>query len=1129
MFIPRYYEDLSTLHVGCEPNRAYFIPASEVVDTSFDRRVHSDRFQLLDGDWAFRYYASIHDLDAEVAAAAAAYDPIFTDVAFNPGDDYTQIPVPSVWQMHGFDHNQYTNIRYPFPFDPPFVPQDNPCAVYRTTFDYARDEAAPRAYLNFEGVDSCFYLWLNGVFVGYSQVSHATSEFDVTDLIEDGENTLAVLVLKWCDGSYLEDQDKLRMSGIFRDVYLLKRPTRMIRDYFVHTAIDFDDGRRTTVTVDFDAGAAGLPEHVDVAILDADGEAVDTVRAQAIADSDDVNVDDTVFDVRARATLTIPDAQLWNPEEPYCYRLVIVTDDETITSLLSVCEVRAALGDDGVHERIELNRRPITIHGMNRHDADPVTGAAVTPQRFREDLLLMKQHNVNGVRTSHYPSAPYCYDLYAELGFLVVDEADIEAHGAYMLQYEHAGGVDDTAALEGWNTHIADSEDFAPAILDRVRRCVERDKNHGCVLFWSLGNESAYGRGFERAVAWIKQYDTSRLTHYESARYVEHGGHDAHDYDAVDVHSRMYPSIAEIDAYFAADGPHGDGANGEDGSSPDGTVKPYLMCEFCHAMGNGPGDLEDYFQAIERHPGLAGGYVWEWCDHAVDAGRTPQGRREYLYGGDFGERINDGNFCVDGMVSPDRTPHSGLDEFKNVFRPARVVDVDVDEVDGEVDGTAVHVTLHNHLDFTTLGDRVQLMWELYVDGVMQAYALCDDETCAAALAIAPGEEGTLTLPGVPDLRAVDGSVTIVLRYLTKEPMWGMAPLFELGFDEVAVTVAGADGRNQWVVRQHEEMHAGDERGATIQLRRAGTSIVLEGADWRYELDTRTGLFARMSYRNRALLMRPMQIDVWRAPTDNDQYIRRDWERAQYDHASARAYDVAVRTVASSGIAQPEEGRAIANEVDPDDACLAPNAVELRISMGVVAPSVQPIAHVDAVWTVHADGSVALAMDVARDTAFPFLPRFGIRMMLPRTMRNVVYCGYGPNESYVDKHRSCWHGIFEGTPTTLAEHEIRPQENGNHHDCDWASVGGDGVALVVLRGDGADDARAFDFQTLEYTAEEMTCARHDFELDRADMTVVCVDYMQSGIGSNSCGPELLPQYRLDDARFRFVVTLRPQTA
>ena len=1122
MFIPRYYEDLSTLHVGCEPNRAYFIPASEAVDTSFDRRVHSDRFQLLDGDWAFRYYASIHDLDAEVAAAAAAYDPIFTDVAFNPGDDYTQIPVPSVWQMHGFDHNQYTNIRYPFPFDPPFVPQDNPCAVYRTTFDYARDEAAPRAYLNFEGVDSCFYLWLNGVFVGYSQVSHATSEFDVTDLIEDGENTLAVLVLKWCDGSYLEDQDKLRMSGIFRDVYLLKRPTRMIRDYFVHTAIDFDDGRRTTVTVDFDAGAAGLPEHVDVAILDADGEAVDTVRAQAIADSDDVNVDDTVFDVRARATLTIPDAQLWNPEEPYCYRLVIVTDDETITSLLSVCEVRAALGDDGVHERIELNRRPITIHGMNRHDADPVTGAAVTPQRFREDLLLMKQHNVNGVRTSHYPSAPYCYDLYAELGFLVVDEADIEAHGAYMLQYEHDGGVDDTAALEGWNTHIADSEDFAPAILDRVRRCVERDKNHGCVLFWSLGNESAYGRGFERAVAWIKQYDTSRLTHYESARYVEHGGHDAHDYDAVDVHSRMYPSIAEIDAYFAADGPHGDGANGEDGSSPGGTVKPYLMCEFCHAMGNGPGDLEDYFQAIERHPGLAGGYVWEWCDHAVDAGRTPQGRREYLYGGDFGERINDGNFCVDGMVSPDRTPHSGLDEFKNVFRPARVVTC-------AVDGADVQVTLHNHLDFTTLSDRVQLMWELYVDGVMQAYALCDDETCAAAMAIAPGDEGVVDLPGMPDLRDVDGSVTIVLRYLTKEPMWGMAPLFELGFDEVAVTVAGADGRNQWVVRQHEEMHAGDERGATIQLRRAGTSIVLEGADWRYELDARTGLFARMSYRNRALLMRPMQIDVWRAPTDNDQYIRRDWERAQYDHASARAYDVAVRTVASSGIAQPEEGRAIANEVDPDDACLAPNAVELRVSMGVVAPSVQPIAHVDAVWTVHADGSVALAMDVARDTAFPFLPRFGIRMMLPRTMRNVVYCGYGPNESYVDKHRSCWHGIFEGTPTTLAEHEIRPQENGNHHDCDWASVGGDGVALVVLRGDGADDARAFDFQTLEYTAEEMTCARHDFELDRADMTIVCVDYMQSGIGSNSCGPELLPQYRLDDARFRFVVTLRPQTA
>ncbi|MEE0654525.1 MAG: glycoside hydrolase family 2 TIM barrel-domain containing protein [Bifidobacterium criceti] len=1133
MFVPRYYEDLTTLHVGCEPDRAYFVPASAPIDTTFDRRTDSDRFQLLNGDWSFRYYESIHDLDAEVSAALDAYDPVFTDVAFDMGAEYTTVPVPSVWQMHGFDRNQYTNVRYPFPFDPPFVPADDPCAVYRTVFDYAPDARAPRAYLNFEGVDSCFYVWLNGAFIGYSQVSHATSEFDVTEGIEEGGNTLVVLVLKWCDGSYLEDQDKLRMSGIFRDVYLLTRPERMIRDYFVHTDIDFDDdgaAARAQVTVDLDGGVRGLPDDVTVAVLDADGATVAAAAAAAV-DVDGVDgTDDSTFHADARAVLMIDDVHPWNPEEPYCYRLAIVSDDEAVTSLLSVCEVRRALTGDGVHERVELNRRPITIHGMNRHDADPKTGYAVTPQQFRDDLLLMKQHNVNGVRTSHYPNAPHYYDLFETLGFLVVDEADIEAHGANDLYRAHTGVADTDARIDqyGWNAPIADNEDFAPAIVDRVRRCVERDKNHGCVLFWSLGNESAYGVGFERAARWIQRYDTSRLTHYESARYVEEDGHERHDYDVIDVHSRMYPSIEEIDAYFSEDGPQGDGANGDDGTiahprADGGHVKPYLMCEFCHAMGNGPGDLEDYFAAIERHEGLVGGYVWEWCDHAVDAGRTPQGRREYLYGGDFGDRPNDGNFCVDGMVAPDRTPHSGLDEFKNVFRPARVTGHTIDD-----DGS-VHVTLKNHLDFLQLRDRATLMWELYVDGVMHAYRLCDDEATDAALAIAPGETGTVTLDGMPDLSTVDGRVTIVLRYLTKTAMWDMDPLFELGFDEIAIDIPGRDNTNQWVRRQHEEMLAGDERGSAIRVSRTGTSIVLDGDGWRYVLDMRTGLFSQLGYHNRQLLVRPMEIGIWRAPTDNDMYIAHEWQRAMYDCATARAYDVLVRAVAASGIAQPEDGAALAMEVAQDDARLTTNAVELRVSIGVVAPSVQQIAHVDTIWTVHADGSIVCTMDVARDTAFPFLPRFGIRMMLPASMKNVIYCGYGPNESYIDKHRASWHGMFEGTPSTLYEDEIKPQENGNHHDCDWASVGGGGVALLVLRGDGTVDARAFDFQALAYTAEEMTRATRDFELRAADATVVSVDYVQSGIGSNSCGPQLLPQYRLDDARFRFVVTLRPVTA
>lgn len=1090
MFIPPYFEDPTTLHVGCEPDRAYFIPASRPMDTTLDRREDSDRFRLLSGDWQFRYYPSIHDLDAEVAAAQSVFEPAFMDVAFNPDDTYDTIPVPSTWQMHGYDHHQYTNIRYPFPFDPPFVPHDNPCAVYRRTFDYEADPAAPRVLLDFEGVDSCFYVWVNGELAGYSQVSHSTSEFDITDLVEDGENTLVVLVLKWCDGSYLEDQDKLRMSGIFRDVYLLLRPERAFRDYAVTDAVDFTDpadpGAR--IDVDFAAGDRGLPDAIAVSILDADGSIV--ARADAAADGSAHT---------ARAHLAIDHVQLWNPERPYCYRLVIETPDEAVTSLLTVSDLRVT-APDGVHQVIELNRRPITIHGMNRHDADPRTGYAIGVEQFREDLLLMKQHNVNGVRTSHYPNAPHFYDLFEQLGFLVIDEADIEAHGACDVYHRRADDWARNQAL--WNEKIADSEMFADAIVDRVRRCVERDKNHGCVLFWSMGNESAYGIGFERALDWVKQTDGKRLTHYESARYVD--AHDRHEYGNLDVHSRMYPSIREIDDYFAHGGdiPAADHAAGENGRRDDGQVKPYVMCEFCHAMGNGPGDLEDYFQAIQRHPGLVGGYVWEWADHAVDAGRTAHGaRRKYLYGGDFGDWLNDGNFCVDGMVSPGRTPHSGLDEFKNVFRPARVV--------AYADG---RVTLRNHCDFLTLDELAVPMWELYEDGRLLAYRLCDDGETMRALAIEPHGEGEVPLPGLSEALATagEGRVTVVLRMLTREAMWGMDPLFELGFDEVVVR----EGANQWVAQQHEEMVAGDERGASVHVSETSDAIVVEGTDWRYVLDRRTGLFRELNYRNHALLREPMTIDIWRAPTDNDRNIRVEWQRAQYDHATASARDLDVRAVASSTVSRTGAD---------DSAEPSVTAVRIRCLLSVVAPSVQPIARADTTWTVHADGSLELAMDVERDTEFPFLPRFGIRMVCPERMRNVVYCGYGPNESYVDKHRSCWHGIFEGTPATLFEEEIRPQENGNHHDCDWASVAGDGVMLQVLRGDGD----AFDFQALDVTAEAMTAAAHDWQLERGGATVVCVDWRQSGIGSNSCGPELLPQYRLDQPEFRLSVTLRPQ--
>ncbi|MBT1180262.1 glycoside hydrolase family 2 TIM barrel-domain containing protein [Bifidobacterium vespertilionis] len=1182
MFVPKYYESLDHLHVGCQPNRAYYVPASSETDTSVGRRVDSDRFQLLSGgdkgdksdkggaEWDFRYYGSIHELDADVERAHANHDPAFWDNGFvaDAANGYTTIPVPSVWQNHGFDRHQYTNVRYPFPVDPPFVPEDNPCGVYLTTFPYEPDPAAPRAFLNFEGVDSCFYVWVNGTFAGYSQVSHSTSEFEVTDLLDEGENTLAVLVLKWCDGSYQEDQDKFRMSGIFRDVYLLKRPERTIRDYFVRTPLspEHDEAR---VEIDFDF-YEGDPVPVTAILRDADGTEV--ARGEAVVDEDALSLppaelieDDlgtgTAFVPRAHATLRVEDPKLWNAEEPYLYTLALVVggeagktgeagepgdeigagQTETITQPLGIREIAV----DG--DVITVNGNPIKIHGVNRHDSDPQTGYTISEAQMIADLTLMKQHNVNGIRTSHYPNAPQYYDLYDRLGFYVIAEADDESHGM-----DDDYQPNDPAKRHPWNVGIANNPAWTQATVDRVRRCVEAHKNHASIIMWSMGNECAYGCTFEAALAWTKGFDPDRLTHYESAIHV--GEHDeAFDYSNLDTHSRMYPSVEDLERYFAPgeDGkPNGDSGlswiHGHTGKRDDGSVKPYVMCEFCHAMGNGPGDLEDYFQRIQRFPGLVGGFIWEWCDHAIDRGTAPDGRRIFAYGGDSGEYPHDGNFCMDGLVYPDRTPHTGLAEFKNVYRPARVV--------GGIEFSGPNreeasVVLHNYLDFRPLNEVATVMWELYVDGELDSYYLFGDDD-SEQLAIPPHGEGRVTLPGLAIPKDWNGRITVVLRYLTPDATAdGLMPeLFELGFDEVAVPTA--DPVNQlvearlalaaghpadWMVDYVDDEEIADElrHREAPRVTETGSAVTVTGENFRYVLDKRTGLFDRMTFAGRTLLVRPMELGVWRAPTDNDRNIRHDWEQAQYDRAYARAYavDVAAETSVEAEAAAQSDAETVTIMRDGKLVTIAAEDasgsgdVTIRARMALVAPTVRPIARIDAEWTIHPDGTVALAMDVTRDPAFPFLPRFGLRLFMPKELDRVRYCGYGPVESYVDKHRASWHGVFEGTPRTLFEPYIKPQDNGNHHDCDWASLSGDGVTVTALT--GRVDGRGFDFQALPYTAEEMTAKGHNHELAECpDANVVHLDYMQSGVGSNSCGPALIEQYRLEAERFEFRIALKP---
>ena len=1008
MIVPRYYENLSVLHENTMPARAYYIPASRRMDNLVEHREESDRMQLLNGTWKFQYFNSIYDIQDS-----------FFEKNYDT-ENFDEIQVPSVWQMAGYDTHQYTNIRYPFPFDPPYVPQDIPCGVYVHTFEYSRDEKAPKSFLNFEGVDSCFYVWINGSYIGYSQVSHMTSEFDVTDVLQDGTNTVAVLVMKWCDGSYLEDQDKFRMSGIFRDVYILKRPKQAISDYHIKTRIE-DMLAKVEIEMKFYS-----PLNVKISIEDRNGA---VVALGSIAEE-------------GTAVLEIASPELWNTENPYLYKMILETENEVIVDHIALRKIEIK------DQVIYLNGQKIKFRGVNRHDSDPVTGFTINMEQITTDLTLMKQHNFNAIRSSHYPNAPFFYEMCDKYGFMVIDEADIEAHGPFMIYRKEDT---DYNRFKRWNEKIADDPVWEEAIVDRVKLMVERDKNRFCIVMWSMGNESAYGCNFEKALEWTKNFDPDRITQYESARYRNYD--ETYDYSNLDVYSRMYPALSEIQEYLDKDG-----------------SKPFLLVEYCHSMGNGPGDFEDYFQMIQDNDKMCGGFVWEWCDHAIAHGTAENGKTIYAYGGDHGEEIHDGNFCMDGLVYPDRTVHTGLLEYKNVYRPARVISYDKES--GEL-------VLHNYMDFDDLKDYVKISYELTQDGLVISKGILPE------FSVAPHGEGKTNLKiNVPE----NGKCYLKLIYHLKKEL----PLLDedhiLGFDEIEVSKEDTKCKlaEKWIPKTVVD--------SELQVNENDTQIHIKGREFAYTIDKRTALFTEMKFAGREYLNHPMELNIWRAPTDNDMYIKSEWKKAHYDKAYTRAY--------TTEVVQGKHG------------------VKITSHASVVAETVQKILDVTITWKIEAAGKIDADIAVTKDDEFPDLPRFGVRMFLDKKLSAVRYFGMGPQESYCDKHQAASHGLYRADVGDLHEDYIRPQENGSHYDCEYVELNNSRYGIV------ASAEKAFSFNASYYTQEELEKKTHNYELIESDSVVFCVDYALNGIGSNSCGPVVLDQYRFDDVLFRFQFTLIP---
>ncbi|MBQ9544006.1 MAG: DUF4981 domain-containing protein [Clostridia bacterium] len=1009
MIVKNFFEDLNVFRVNTCPDRAYYLPAAAKKE-ALERKPgsYTSRTVLLNGDWYFAYRKNVRELEEK-----------FWEEDFDLSG-FSTIDVPSVWQMRGYDQNQYTNIHYPFVYDPPYVPAEDPCGMYVREFSLDAKQISQRVFIDFEGVDSCLYLWINGQFVGYDQVSHSTSEFEITSLVREGTNRVAVLVLKWCDGSYMEDQDKFRSSGIFRDVFLLFRPKEHIRD-FTLKALPADGYKNGVLSADFVFDGKKLP--VSWELYDGDKRI-----ASGSADGS--------------LSYKVENARLWNAEDPYLYRLVLSCAGEYICCPFGFRDVK-------VENKVVLfNGRPFKIKGANRHDSSPYDGPAVSLEHVTRDLELMKQFNINAIRTSHYPNAPFFTELCDIYGFYVVDEGDLECHGA-AVTYDPDGHRD--------YARIARDPAFKEAWLDRDKRLFERDKNRTSVFMWSLGNEMGYGVCAEACAAWLKNADPTRLVHTESG-WRKEGRVDP--IPNTDVHSFMYPSLERIKR-FADD--------------PD-FPQPYFMCEYIHGMGNAPGGAKEYWDLIYSRPTIVGGCVWEWCDHAVYAGTTSDGRKKFLYGGDSGEFPHDSNFCVDGFVTPDRIPSDSLWEYKNAIRPVRAAA-------GEKKGEFI---ITNCLDFTDLKDFVDIFWEITDAG----NTVSSGKLRKAS--VAPHETRKVSL----ELPEFSGHGFVRFIYKQSVDATFTKAGHELGFDQIEVSP-----------RVPEKLPA--PKSGKVEVIEDGVRLVVRGDKFKYVFNRLSVSFESMVFDNEPLICAPTDIDIWRAPTDNDRNVKANWKKLGFERCSPRGYSTVV-SGNSRRVTLFSEFSVGAKSLDP-------------VLRGTLKTEIDAAGRVR--FAFRMKKHVGLVKNALRPDKVPaidgVLPRFGMRFYLPKSSEKFTYLGYGPLHSYSDKLCAAWFGLFGNSAKDSYVDYIRPQEHGSHFGTEFVSVDGK-VPFDVIAG-----KTPFSFSLLTHTREQLEETPHNFELEDAPFNVLSVDYRQNGIGNHSCGPLPFKPYLFDDNSFEFDFTLAPK--
>lgn len=994
------WENPEVLQKNRLPQRAYYFPYHTPEQAMTLQKEQSDYYRLLNGDWSFLYFDSVLDVPEELVRED-------TEIA-----GWNTIPVPDCWQCYGYDQIMYSNITYPFPVDPPHIPAENPAGVYATDVFLSEHELTRDIHLIFEGVSSCFFLYVNGTEAGYSQGSHLQSEFDITPLLHPGFNRIAVKVLKWCDGSYLEDQDFFRYSGIFRDVYLLARAKKRIDDIFAKPVLKEDGSACLTVELQGNCKA-------NVSVYDPQG----CLLAQQA-------------EVGTQAHFSFDRVLPWNAETPHLYTIIIETPEEAIPVSIGFRRIEIAS-----NRALMINGQTVKLKGVNRHDSHPRLGYYTPMEHMRRDLLLMKQHNINTIRTSHYPNHPEFYRMCDQLGFYVVDEADLELHGFCVRERGYQYQCYDPT----WPT---DMPEFREAFLERAVRMVERDKNHPCVIMWSLGNESGYGANHDAMGDYVRQRDPSRLLHFESSGLLPDKG-----VQKTDVYSRMYPPYEEVERVAR--------------SRKD--PRPVFLCEYAHAMGVGPGGLQEYWDLFYRYPALIGGCVWEWCDHAV-LKTDEDGTEYYAYGGDSGEYPHDSNFCVDGLCYPDRTPHTGLLNLKYVYQFILFEQL-----------SSHKIRIKNMHDFIT-ADRYDLVWEVCRDGK------AIDQGRRPLPAVKPHSTAVITLP----------------FSLPQDCRWGCylnlsvterrdTPWCKAGYE-----AAAKQFKLEVPVRKPVAPQEKSDLSVTALDQE---NLVIEGSDFCYLFTMRKGGFVSLKKNGVELLCHIPQLSVWRPSIDNERKILlcddglHIHDTENFNTLTNQVYQIAL-----------EEQ--------------TPQRVKI-CSQGILgAVGRRPLARTKTEYVIEASGKITVAVHAQIADKVPFLPRIGFDFTLPAGQEQLSYFGMGPKENYPDMKAHAKMGLYSSTVAQEYEPYCKPQNHGLHTGVQWLFISDESGTGLVFEGEDLC------FTASHFSTQQLERAQHTNELAMEDCTYLKIDAAVAGVGSASCGPALDQAYQLNEKDYQIRFSFTP---